>query len=327
MGDFSRLMGMIKAGGDEDIKARHEKKLTKGIHDLMMGYEVTAETLVKEELYKVILKGAEKALCMREVLPVYKMNKNELRFVLSKAENDMLPKVSPGAMLMEGPDVKFEEDIVFVAQKYGERVGIPEELVDDAEFDVIELMMHQEGRRAENRVNDLSMNVLLEAKTTETGLPAGKTIVDTILTMIKTMRRNLYEPDTIIMTPDAEAEILKYLLGTSGTFSDTTGVKTSYEKTGMPELFRTKDIGRPIVGLKPYVLGKDVVSASNADWAASAREICILDSKMAAGLGIREDIEAESFDDPINDLKNVKVTMRMDAKVFFAKAIEFGKIV
>lgn len=324
MGDFSRLMGMIKAGSDDETKAYHEKGLSRKTHDLMAGYEVTADILVKEELYKVILKGAEAALCMRDALPVYRMNKNELRFIISDAATGLLPIVSPGAMLMEGPDVKFASDITFIAQKYGERVGIPEELVDDSEFDIIELMMSQEGRRAENRVNDMAMNVLLEAKSTEQA--KGETVVDTILAMIKTMRKNRYEPDVIIMTPDAEAEVLKYMIGTSGTYAGANGVTGSYERTGMPELFRTKDIGRPIVGLKPLVLSKDVTSATYANWAGSAREICILDSKMAAGLGIRKDIEAENFDDPINDLKNVKVTMRMDAKVFFAKAIEFGKV-
>ena len=324
MGDFSRLMGMIKAGNDDEVRARIEKKLSKGVHDLMMGYEVTADILVKEELYKVILKGAEQALCMRDVLPVYRMNKNELRFIISDAASGLLPVVAPGAMLMEGPDTKFAADVTFVAQKYGERVGVPEELVDDSEFDVIEMMMYQEGRRAENRVNDLGMNALLEAKSTEQA--KGETVVDTILSMIKTMRKNRYEPDMIIMTPDAEAEVLKYLIGTTGAYGDANPVKTSYEKTGMPALFRAKDIGRPIVGLKPYTLSKDVVSGSYANWAASAREICILDSKMAAGLGIRQDIDAENFDDPINDLKNVKVTMRMDAKVFFSNAIEFGKV-
>ena len=323
MGDFSRLMGMIKAGSDDEVKASHEKGLTKKTHDLMAGYEVTADMLVKEELYKVILKGAEEALCMRDALPVYRMNKNELRFIISDAATGLLPIVSPGAMLMEGPDVKFASDVTFIGQKYGERVGIPEELVDDSEFDVIELMMHQEGRRAENRVNDLAMNALLQAKSSEQA--KGETVVDTILAMIKTMRKNRYEPDMIVMTPDAEAEVLKYMVGTAGSFG-TAGTATSYQTTGMPELFRTKDIGRPIVGLKPYVLSKDVTSADYANWAASAREICILDSKMAAGLGIRKDIEAENFDDPINDLKNVKVTMRMDAKVFFEKAIEFGKV-
>ncbi|MHC1583029.1 MAG: hypothetical protein ACXQTM_00060 [Methanosarcinales archaeon] len=324
MGDFANLLRVVKAGDNANEKSYWMKRLSKGAHELMQVYNISAEHLVREELYKEILRGAEEVLCMRDVLPIYRMKKNELRFVLTDAPTGMLPLVAPGSSLPEGPDVHFKSDVTFVAQKYGEKVGIPEELIEEEEFDIIELLVHNEGRRAENRLNDVAMKALLDAKSSVESTD-NVSIIDRIVEMIKTMRGNKFEPDTIIMTPDAEAEILKYMVGETKS-ANTTGT-TGYQKTGVPEVFRTKDIGRPIVGLKPYVLSK-TVTGDSITWggADTNAHICILDSRMAGGIGMRSDIAVERYEDPLNDLRNLKITMRMCAKVFFDDAIEFGDI-
>jgi len=324
MGDFANLLRVVKAGDNANEKSYWMKRLSKGTHELMQAYNISAEHLVREELYKEILKGAEEVLCMRDVLPIYRMKKNELRFVLTDAPTGMLPLVAPGSSLPEGPDVHFKSDVTFVAQKYGEKVGIPEELIEEEEFDIIELLVHNEGRRAENRLNDVAMKALLDAKSTIESTD-NVCIIDRIVEMIKTMRGNKFEPDTIIMTPEAEAEILKYMVSETKS-ANTTGT-TGYQKTGVPEVFRTKDIGRPIVGLKPYVLSKSV-SGDSLTWggATTNAHICILDSRMAGGIGMRSDIAVERYEDPLNDLRNLKITMRVCAKTFFSDAIEFGDI-
>jgi len=324
MGDFANLLRVVKAGDNANEKSYWMKRLSKGTHELMQAYNISAEHLVREELYKEILRGAEEVLCMRDVLPIYRMKKNELRFVLTDAPTGMLPLVAPGSSLPEGPDVHFKSDVTFVAQKYGEKVGIPEELIEEEEFDIIELLVHNEGRRAENRLNDVAMKALLDAKSTVESTD-NVCIIDRIVEMIKTMRGNKFEPDTIIMTPEAEAEILKYMVGESKA-ANTTGA-TGYQKTGVPEVFRTKDIGRPIVGLKPYVLSKSVTGDS-LTWGGTDTNahICILDSRMAGGIGMRSDIAVERYEDPLNDLRNLKITMRVCAKTFFSDAIEFGDI-
>jgi len=324
MGDFANLLRIVKAGDDANQKSYWMKRLSKGTHELMQAYNVTAEHLVREELYKEVLRGAEEVLCMREVLPIYRMKRNELRFVLTDAPTGMLPLVAPGSSLPEGPDVKFKSDVTFVAQKYGEKVGIPEELIEEEEFDVIELLVHNEGRRAENRLNDVAMKALLNAKSSVESTD-NVSIIDRIVAMVKKMRKNKFEPDTIVMTPDAEAEILKYMVGETKV-ANTTG-EAGYGKTGVPEVFRTKEIGRPIVGLKPYVLSKEVAGDS-LSWGGddTNAHICILDRRMAGGIGMRSDIAIKRFEDPLNDLRNLKITMRVCAETFFANAIELGDI-
>jgi len=324
MGELANLLRVVKAGDNANERSYWMKRLSKSTHELMQAYNISAEHLVREELYKEILRGAEEVLCMRDVLPIYRMKKNELRFVLTDAPTGMLPLVAPGSSLPEGPDVHFKSDVTFVAQKYGEKVGIPEELIEEEEFDIIELLVHNEGRRAENRLNDVAMKALLDAKSTIESTD-NVCIIDRIVEMIKTMRGNKFEPDTIIMTPEAEAEILKYMVGETKS-ANTTGT-TGYQKTGVPEVFRTKDIGRPIVGLKPYVLSKSV-SGDSLTWggATTNAHICILDSRMAGGIGMRSDIAVERYEDPLNDLRNLKITMRVCAKTFFSDAIEFGDI-
>ena len=327
MGDFANLLRVIKAGDDANQRSYWMKRLSKGTHELMQAYNVTAEHLVREELYKEVLRGAEEVLCMRDVLPIYRMKRNELRFVLTDAPTGMLPLVAPGSSLPEGPDVKFKSDVTFVAQKYGEKVGIPEELIEEEEFDVIELLVHNEGRRAENRLNDVAMKALLDAKSSVESTD-NVSIIDRIVAMIKKMRKNKLEPDTIIMTPDAEAKILKYMIGESKVANEDGAAATGYLKTGVPEVFRTKEIGRPIVGLKPDVLSKEVAGDS-LTWGGNDdtdAHICILDRRMAGGIGMRSDIAVERFEDPLNDLRNVKITMRICAQTFFPNAIEFGDI-
>ncbi|MCK4258089.1 MAG: hypothetical protein KAX49_03875 [Halanaerobiales bacterium] len=327
MGDFARLMNMLKAGKNDDIKTFHEKRLTKGTHELMQAYEITAEHLVKEELYKVLMKGGEDVLCMRDVLPVFTMSKNELRFVLPNANTDLLPAVAPGAQLMEGSNISFATDVTFVADKYGEKVGIPEELIDDSEFDVIELIMYQEGKRAENRVNDLAMKALLDSGFSATSADS-KGVINTIMDMVTALRNNNYEPDTVVLSPNAVGAVLEYIGGSSDLGTNEVG---AYEKSGVPEAFRSKDIGRPLVGLKPHTLSLGVQGTTTGSFGVTATsgtryDICVLDRRAAGGIGMRDDVKVDDFEDPLNDLLNVKVTMRMDAKKFWANGITFSTI-
>jgi len=330
MGDFARLMHMLKAGDDTKTKAYHEGRLTKGVHELLMAYDINAAHLVSEELYKVIQKGANSALCMREAIPSITMHKGELRFVLTDAASGILPYIAPGSSFLEGPDTSFTGDVTFVAQKYGEKVGIPEELIEDADFDVIELIMYQEGRRAENTLNN---KVMTQVLTDVAEFAYDTTVLNTILGMVNNIREDHYNPDTLILSPQAEGLLLKELvrpIPNTGT-DNKPGDPGGYGAWGVREGWKLSKMAAPIAGLKVYSLGLEIDnSGTTNDWATNGtggRNILVYDSTAIGAIGMRDDIAVESFDDPLNDLKNIKVTMRFDSKVFFSDAGRKAKLV
>ena len=309
MGNLGKLYKLIDAE-DEASKAIAMDELETKQRELIETSDVNASTLVKEEVYSKIMEGAEKVRCMRDVLKdtTFKMPTPSYRFILHENVNGTLPEVSPTSEYPIAANESYRA-VTFDAKKYGELPVIEEELVSDAMFDIVEMRLKDIGMKAENTLNQLCIDELVENPGSYTRYNHSEPI-KCITDAIGQIKGDGFSPDVLIMNSKVESDL----------FSDP---HFEFQYSGETGNFRNAEIGTKIVGLRPYLLTQDSENATFTATGASADVIVgvVMDSSKAAGLGIRQDVAVEKFNDPKNDLLNLKVSMRLAAKHFFSKAI------
>ena len=309
MGNIGKLFDILDSETkDEKTAILDNLELTQKRRELIETSDVNASTLVKEEVYTKIMEGADKVRCMRDVLKgtTFTMPTPSYRLILHENVNGTLPEVSPTSEYPVAANESYRA-VTFIAKKYGELPVIEEELISDAMFDIVEMRLKDVGKKAENTLNQLCIDEMVEnagaAVRYNTSEPI-KCIKDAILEV----KQDGFSPDSIIMDANTECDL----------FSDP---HFRYEYSGETGNFRNAEIGTKILGLKPYLLTQDSQNATFTTTGTRKVTAIVFDSSKAAGLGIRQDVSVEKFNDPKNDLLNLKVSMRLSAKHFFADAM------
>jgi len=244
---------------------------------------------------------------MRDVLKdtTFNMPTPSYRLILHENVNGTLPEVSPTSEYPIAANESYRA-VTFEAKKYGELPVIEEELVTDSMFDIVEMRLKDVGKKAENTLNQLCIDEIVEnagARVRYNSSEPIKCIKDAILEV----KKDGFSPDTLIIDSSTESDL----------FADP---HFRFEYSGETGNFRNAEIGTKILGLRPYLLTQP---SQNGTFAGSTRYITaiVLDSAKAAGLGIKQDVAVEKFNEPKNDLLNLKVSMRVSAKHFYPDAI------
>ena len=311
MKSLGKLFNLMDAKSDEDrtkvIDTLKNEDVYESHHELIETSAVNASTLVKEEVAKKILEGAEKVRCMRDVLSevTFDMPTPSYRFTLHESVFDTLQEVPPTGAYPVAENESYRE-VAFSAKKYGEIAMIEEELIDDAMFDVIEMRLKDLGRKAENTFNRLAIDDVIGNATANVNYSTAEPIAS-ISNAIKTLKGNGHTPDTLIMTATMEGDM----------FLDP---RFRYEYSGETGNFRSRELGKKIMGLKPYLL---TVTDTNGSWDGAIKGV-VLDSTQTVGVGIKDNVTLEKFTEPRNDLMNLKIMMRMDVQKFFKAAVNLS---
>lgn len=270
------------------------------VRKLLLSEDITSTTLIQEEVYKTVLEGAEPKGVMRGILPVLKMDRQDMRYVMGSVG-------TYAEVVAEGAEIPIENQsytkATFESKKVGTRPIITTELVEDALFDIIELELKKAGQRVENKlnrdaINELIANVSGDVSFTNTSTDLAVSTVRDAITAVQEANR---EPDTLIMTPGFQGYLMK---DSNLAFAN---------RAGTDDVIKTGGFPGTILGLKPYVLS---VTTANGSWAynQSAIGALVLDSMTAGAIGMRRDLTVDQYDDPIRDLVGIAVTMRYDVK-------------
>lgn len=280
-----------------DNLEEHQRKLIETSH-------VNESFLVVEEMYDKIIEGSDKVRCMRDVLKdtTFKMPTPTYRMTVQENVFRILPIVPPTAEYPVAPNQSYRS-VTFIATKYGEIPTIEKELVEDSMFDIVEMRLKEIGRVAEDTLNQKCIDTLIANATGNKNYSSGE-IIKCLGQAIERMKDYGFNPDTLIMTSTMEGDL----------FNDP---HFRYDYSGETENFRNREMVKPILGLKPYLL---TVDSANGSYGKSIKGV-IIDSQKACGLGIKDDVTIEQFDDPRNDLTNLKVSMRFDAQYLYKGAI------
>jgi len=302
-GNLGKLIDYCYAEDDTE-RAKSLENLESHHRKLIETSNANASFLLVEELYNQIIQGTDKVRCMRDVLKdtTFQMPSPSYRMTLEENVFRILPIVPPTAEYPTAPNQSYRE-VTFVATKRGEIPTIEKELIDDAMFDIVEMRLKDIGIVAEDTLNQKCIDTIIENATGNANYSSGA-VVECLADAIKNMKGYGFHPDTLIMTTALEGDLFK-------------DPHFRYDYSGETGNFRNREMKKPILGLRPFLL---TVDSDNGSYGGDIKGV-VIDSQKACGLGIKDDITIDKFEDPRNDLTNLKVSMRFDAQYFYKGAI------
>ena len=275
--------------------------------ELLLSEAIESGTLIQTEIRRTIIEGAEPARCMRDAIPIIPMSGNTMQINIGESGS-----YSP--IVAEGSEIPMNNQVytarTWTAKKLGERPVITKEMIRDSLFNVIELETRKAGMRLENSLNQWMLSVLLDNAGNNHDIAAAAGVIGGVQAVIKARQANLvdgYLSDTIIMHPACSSYLYKDFV-------------PGY--TVQAQEFINRGTLPTVMGCKVFECGVDVtttsapfkVAAANSDWSGPTDEKMgglVFDSKNAGYIGMRQDIEIEEMRDPIRDLVNFSMTMRV----------------
>lgn len=279
---------------------------TPEIQKYLQSTELTDGQLWQSTIQQTIQKGAAPAICMREAIPIFKMD--------SPVETRTIePAGSYLDVVAEGAEIPMATDTfttaTFTAVKYGRRPFISNELILGSKFATIEDNLRRSGRWAENTLNRVALleiigaGVTAEYDTAETATNQGTVALNT---GIETVQSAGFIPDTAVVHP----AMLKQL---RSEFADI--------NVPMGEAVRSTGYIGNYMGLKLYVT---TVSTGDGTyvWGSSNGEFmgCVYDSDCVR-TGMFQDIRHNKWADNDRDMIGLSVLMNLDCEVLNAAGL------
>lgn len=262
--------------------------------------EGSSHILVREEVYKKVLEGAEPSHIWRDILPVVNVSNSFSLRVPKVTASRYANKIPEGGQFPERSSSYSKVDISI--EKYGEQPIITEEMVRMSLFDIIELELMKAGASVENRLNREALKKILTNMTTISPFsPTGTHIAVTdIATGRAKVLKQKHSPDTLVLHPTAEGYLLQ----------DSNLVYVAYAGQG-----RTLETGKipKLLGLTPYTCtATDDDDSPTWDDTTAGSDVTalVLDSKAPVALiAMGQDITTTQWKDPLYDLHRIVVKM------------------
>ncbi|MFQ5711745.1 MAG: hypothetical protein ACE5GD_08195 [Candidatus Geothermarchaeales archaeon] len=185
--------------------------------------------------------------------------------------------------------------------KSGIRSQISKDMIEDAEWDIVERQLARCGKAMAN----LETKTIVEAMISDAGnsvaaATAGTLAYSDVVACLNLIQADDYNPDTMALHPNQFADLLT-----------DTAIRKALDWGG-PAVAPTGRIAQ-LLGMKLFVSTR--VTDTN---------VLLIDSGEAGVLFIRRDVTPEDYDDPIRDLEGLAFTARWKYKTLAADAI--GKI-
>jgi len=239
--------------------------------------QATAKVLdVVWEAAKPNLIGRELAVVVAQDLPSLKVP----RAKLSKAY-----EIAEGAEIPVGTEDY--DSVTLTPKKYGVRPLISKEMIEDAEWDVIEYQLAEAGRAmADLETEKIISEMISDAGNSVAAGTGGTLAYADVVNILKECLTDDFAPDTLAIHPSEFADLLK-----------DSAIQKAMDWGG-PAVAPTGRIAN-LLGMRVLVSTK--VTSGTA---------LVIDSKHAGVLFIRRDVTVEEYEDPVKDLAGVAVTAR-----------------
>jgi len=242
------------------------------------------------EAAKPNLIGRELTVVIAQDVPSIKVPKAKL----SKAY-----EVAEGAEIPVGTEDY--DSVTLTPKKYGVRPLISREMVEDAEWDVIEYQLAEAGRAmADLETEKIITQMISDAGNSVAAATSGTLAYTDVVDILKECLVDNFTPDVLVIHPTELADLLK-----------DTAIQKAMEWGGPP--VAPSGAVTKLLGMRVLVSTKVTSGTALA-----------VDSKHAGVLFIRRDITAEDYEDPVKDLAGVAITARWAYATLRADAI--GKV-
>jgi len=250
--------------------------------------------LTQKAYYNAVVAGAKRRELMRKILPVVKTDSHRVRVFTSNANG----YASKGAYKGEPP--------VF-HPKYTSRDAItekawtlplaPKELIEDAEFGLIENEISLAGMRLENTLNQDAISVLID-NASHSVTADGTYAYEALQNACVYIRNSQFNPTHLIATPEFMFDLF-------------TTLQT-------PLLYNTEQGGFLDFKSLPVISnGEKIWGWENSGDVGGV----LLDAEMAGLILMKEDITVKKYSDPLDDLRGAIVEMKYKVVITKPKAI------
>jgi len=245
----------------------------------------------------IVWEAAKPNLIGRELVTV--MAKDEPSIKIPRAKLSKAYEVAEGAEIPIGTEDY--DSVTLTPKKYGVRPLISREMVEDAEWDVIQYQLAEAGRAmADLETEKIITKMISDAGNSAAAATSGTLAYADIVDMINLIMTDDFAPDVMAVHPSEFADLLK-----------DTAIQKAMEWGG-PAVAPTGKIAG-LLGMRVLISTK-----------VTSGTVLVVDSKHASVLFIRRDITAEEYEDPVKDLAGVAITARWIYNTMRANAI--GKI-
>jgi HK97 family phage major capsid protein len=245
----------------------------------------------------IVWEAAKPNLIGRELVQV--MAKDAPSLKIPRAKLSKAYEVAEGAEIPIGTEDY--DSVTLTPKKYGVRPLISREMIEDAEWDVIQYQLAEAGRSmADIEAEKIITQMISDAGNSAAAATSGTLAYADVADMIKLIMTDNYNADIMAVHPTEFADLLK-----------DTAIQKAMDWGG-PAVAPTGRIAT-LLGLRVLVSTK-----------VTSGTVLLVDSKHAGVLFIRRDITTEEYEDPVKDLAGVAITARWVYKTLRTDAI--GKV-
>ena len=266
------------------------------VREFILSTDLEGSGLVQYEIDATVRKGAVKAKCVREALPIIRMTTDTMRVPYGNGEQSP-PTVKEGA---EFPAMY--QDYAYVtleAVKRGWHVPIGEELIMDSKFDIIAIELEKAGRNLEHQLNEMVISTMLDDATNEHDCTGSNLGVKAIVGAKTLVDADGFNANRVILHPQAYGQVFSDFVPSYNAPAE--GI---LESGKLPML----------AGVSPYVCSvPDISSTYTWGYAADGNiGMLVFDSDNAGFIGIREDITVKAHEQPLKMIQSPVVYARWD---------------
>lgn len=284
------------------------------VRELLQTEAIESTTLIHNEVYNTVIEGSKPAMCYRELIQILPMKAKQkvLDYGTTVSYLSEVKSGAPSPMLVDKPTV-----VTFAAKTYRARPAITQDLVDDMDVDAIEMNLRFAGASAEYTLNKVCHDVLLLGCTTSyDGGGSGAAGLSGIGYSISKLKAAGWDGRlgyAVVAEPTYWGKVMSECLPTA-----------AYTTLNAPSLGSM--IQSNVVQLWPNVrMGSygGTYGGGTYTWRYTTdNDIgCIVFDRYAAGmLGMRQDITLTRYDQPIDDIANILLKMRIDCQKIQATA-------
>lgn len=272
----------------------------KSIKELLTTYQGTeGQKLIQRKIYDTLLRESEKALIPRELAAIQigpeGIPGSSVDIDYADKDSMAVRVVNEGAMIPI--DVEAYSSFNMKPVKYGVRIPITAEMMEDAKWNLLEQNAKRAGiEMAENESSLIISDALDNATNTQSG--SGAITVSDITTAMQYLEDADYKPTDIIFGPEIANDIRNI-----DTFVEA-------DKAGITNPGQAL-IGR-IFGMNLWMISGNIITSSYA---------YIIDRNYAFVIAEKRPLTIKNYDEVPMDMMGITVTQRIKVRQLFADAI------
>jgi len=303
--EFAGQSGMSKTLGAKKPTNIGGHSLGSGVDDYIKRTLFATSTpeevdiLFREQLLDVVMEGAQRRQIARDAADVITVDTRKGDIPVAQ-DQTFAPLIREGAAIRD--DDEEYTTIPYETQKFGLGARVTDEMTRHAMIDVIERQIQYVGEAAENAINRVWLNELVDNAQNNFDTAGTDQGVAAINGAYGEVDQDDFVPDTFVTHPEFRTAL----------FDDENIAFAN--RAGTDDVIRER-VFDPLLGVEHYGASDSVYDSSANTWGYSAdgEYGAVVYDRASIHVILENDIEVKDYEDPIRDLQGVNARVNVDA--------------